>query len=108
MTAFDLTAWLEQNPAAAARLTLEHGQVTALRDELHRLLQSNDRLRKQNRKLRQRIERVKARSGAADGDAADGGADDGGADDGGADDGGADDGDTGHDATSPVVADDDR
>lgn len=48
----DLAAWLRHHREDGDRLTLERPAVRAIQDELQRLRQSNDRMRKQNRKLR--------------------------------------------------------
>ncbi len=59
MTIPDLAAWLRQNSAEDAALTLHRASVQGLQHELQRLLQSNDRMRKQNSKLRKRVARLK-------------------------------------------------
>ena len=59
-----LRSWLHANPDDSAELTLGRGEVRALCDELQRLLQSNDRLRKQNKKVRAKV--AKLRGGEED------------------------------------------
>jgi cell division protein FtsB len=59
-----LRSWLQANPDENAELTLGRGEVRALCDELQRLLQSNDRLRKQNKKVRAKV--AKLRDGEED------------------------------------------
>jgi hypothetical protein len=59
-----LRSWLQANPDENAELTLGRGEVRALCDELQRLLQSNDRLRKQNKKVRAKV--AKLRGGEED------------------------------------------
>ena len=59
MTAPDLARWLKQNRADDAELRLPRTAVLALAEELSRLRQSSDRLRKQNGKMRRRIEKLK-------------------------------------------------
>ena len=70
MTIPDLAAWLRQHPAENAELTLERVSVRSLQHELQRLVQSNDRMRKQNNKLRKRMARLKGGDGDIEPDAA--------------------------------------
>lgn len=60
MTLPDLGAWLRKQRAPDAKLTLPRAAIQATHDELQRLTQSSDRMRKQNAKLRKRIARLKA------------------------------------------------
>ena len=55
----DLRSWLKSHPSDGAELSLPRAAVKALHDELQRLLQSNERLRKQNRKVRNKVTRIK-------------------------------------------------
>ena len=66
MTIPDLAAWLRQQRAEDAVLTLPRGSVQSLQHELRRLQQSNDRMRKQNSKLRKRMSRLKGGDGDID------------------------------------------
>ena len=54
-----LRSWLQTNPGEEAELTLGPGEGRALCDELQRLQQSNDRLRKQNKKVRAKVARLR-------------------------------------------------
>lgn len=54
-----LRSWLQTHPGEEAELTLGRGEVRALCDELQRLQQSNDRLRKQNKKVRAKVARLR-------------------------------------------------
>ena len=47
----DLRAWLESHTSEGAELSLSRFEVRAIQDELARLRQSADFLRKQNKKL---------------------------------------------------------
>ncbi|MBI5853551.1 MAG: hypothetical protein HZB39_21285 [Planctomycetes bacterium] len=60
----DLTTWLAGHPVDDATLALSRHEVKAICDELARLRQSNDLLRKQNRKVRGKVARL--RGGEAD------------------------------------------
>lgn len=55
----ELRAWLATLPADGAELRLSRPDVKALVDEVLRLRQSNDRLRKQNRKVRGKVARLR-------------------------------------------------
>jgi hypothetical protein len=54
----DLDAWLKRNPDAVD-LRLPRAAVAALAQELRQLRQSADRLRKQNKKVRAKVARLK-------------------------------------------------
>ncbi len=58
-TADTLRAWLSAHPDESATLTLSRLAVAELAEELGRLHQSTDQLRKQNKKLRGRIAKLK-------------------------------------------------
>lgn len=58
----DLAKWI-RNHAAHDQLSLSYSEATALNNELKRLEQSADRLRKQNRKVRIKIDRIRAEHG---------------------------------------------
>ncbi len=60
---FDLRGWLDRH-AEGDELVLGYGDVRSLFDELQRQRQSADRLRKQNRKVRVKIDRIRAEYGA--------------------------------------------
>jgi hypothetical protein len=64
----DLRAWLKNHASENAELTLGRVDVKALSDELQRLQQGNDRLRKQNRKVRSKIAKLRAGEAVADDD----------------------------------------
>lgn len=66
----DLRAWLAAHSSPDAELTLRRDEVKSLVDELGRLHQSADRLRRQNRKVRRKIERLKLDGDPDPGDAA--------------------------------------
>ncbi|MCB9889229.1 MAG: hypothetical protein H6836_06600 [Planctomycetes bacterium] len=51
----DLGTWLRENARADSTLTLDRPAVQALWNEMRRLQQSSDRLRRQNAKLRRRL-----------------------------------------------------
>jgi hypothetical protein len=60
----DLASWLREHPSGSSeRLSLTRDEVHVLFQELQRLHQSTDRLRKQNRKIRKRF--LAARDGGA-------------------------------------------
>jgi hypothetical protein len=60
----DLHAWLAAHPRDDAELALRGPEVRALAAELARLRQSNEMLRKQNRKIRNRLDRLRAQPGS--------------------------------------------
>ncbi len=60
----DLRTWLADHAADGSTLSLNRPQVKAIFEELQRLRQSNDLLRKQNRKVRGKVSRL--RGGAED------------------------------------------
>lgn len=66
MTVPDLAAWLRQHRGEDAVLTLARSSVESLQHEFQRLLQSSDRMRKQNSKLRKRMARLKGGDGEVD------------------------------------------
>ena len=55
----DLRAWLDGHTADSASLSLRRPEIKALFDELQRLRQSNDMLRKQNRKVRGKVAKLR-------------------------------------------------
>jgi len=65
----DLRTWLKSHPDEDAELTLGRADVQSLSDELLRLRQGNERLRKQNRKVRGRVARLKGGAEVAEDEA---------------------------------------
>ena len=63
----DLRAWLDQHAEGSAeRLSLTRSETHLLWQELSQLRQSNDRLRKQNRKIRRRYLALRGDDGELD------------------------------------------
>lgn len=61
----DLTAWLRSHKPGSS-ITLTYESARALHQEMQRLKQSADRLRKQNKKVRRRVDRIKGGGGDED------------------------------------------
>lgn len=66
-----MRAWLDANTAGDASLSLTRVEAKAVFDELSRLAQSADRLRKQNKKLRNKVARLKGDDAVEDDSAED-------------------------------------
>ncbi len=61
----DLRAWLQDHSSDSATLSLSRVEIKAIFDEMQRLKQANDMLRKQNRKVRGKVARLRGESDPA-------------------------------------------